>query len=92
MDQVSHDKEKELFYIEKNGSHAELRYRRVSENVLDYFSTFVPPENRGQGLAEKLAENALDFALDQGYYVIPSCWYVSKYIDRHVKYQSLLQV
>ncbi len=92
MSTVVHDKEKEIFFIEKDGSRSELRYRRVSENVLDYFSTFVPPENRGQGLAEKLAESALDFALDHGYYVIPSCWYVSKYIDRHIKYQSLLQV
>lgn len=90
-DELKHNPAEGLFTIEHQGRQALLKYRRVSDNVLDYYSTFVPPESRGQGVAEKLTQGALDYAMENGFYVIPSCWYVAKFIDRHGKYKSLIE-
>jgi uncharacterized protein len=52
--------------------------------------TFVPPELRGRGLAEKLVRRALDDARAQGLRVVPACSYVAAFIRRHPEYQPLL--
>lgn len=88
---VVHSEMDEIFYIDRNGMRSELKYKKVSEKELDYYSTYVPPSLRGQGLAEKLAQQALDYALENGFHVTPSCWYVAKFIDRHDKYKSLIR-
>jgi len=69
---------------------ATLAYRKVSDGVLDYVSTKVPPEARGQGIAGKLVRTALDWARDEGYQVIPTCSYVDAWIRRHPDYQDLV--
>jgi predicted GNAT family acetyltransferase len=52
--------------------------------------TFVPPELRGRGVAEKLVRAALDHAASEGLRVVPACSYVEAFIRRHPEYQSLL--
>jgi predicted GNAT family acetyltransferase len=53
--------------------------------------TFVPPELRGRGLAEKLVRAGLDWTRAQGFRAVPQCSYVDAYIRRHPEYQDLLQ-
>ena len=69
---------------------ATLAYRKVSDDVLDYVSTKVPPEARGKGVAGKLVREALDWARGEGYKVIPTCSYVDAWIRRHPDYQDLV--
>lgn len=88
-DEILHDEFSGVFLIDRNGQRSELKYRKVSDKLLDYYSTYVPPELRGQGLAEKLARRALDYALENGFHVKPTCWYVAKFIERHDQYKSL---
>ena len=57
---------------------------------LMFTHTFVPPELRGRGIAEKLVRAALDEALAAGRAVVPACSYVAAFIERHPKYQSLV--
>lgn len=52
--------------------------------------TFVPPELRGRGVAEKLVRAALADVRAAGHKVEPQCSYVARFIDRHPEYQSLL--
>lgn len=52
--------------------------------------TFVPPELRGRGLAEKLVRAALDFAAAERLKVVPACSYVGRFITLHPEYRSLL--
>ncbi len=52
--------------------------------------TVVPPELRGQGLAETLVRVALTEARAAGRKVVPACSYVAKFIERHREYQDLL--
>lgn len=49
----------------------------------------VHPEDRGQGVAAKLTEVALEYAREQSLRVIPMCSYVAAYIRRNPQYTSL---
>ena len=53
--------------------------------------TFVPPELRGRGIAEKLVRAALDWARAEGLRVVPACSYVATFIQRHSEYQPLVR-
>ena len=52
--------------------------------------TFVPPELRGRGLAEKLVRTALDEARAAKRSVVPACSYVAAFLQRHPEYQALV--
>lgn len=52
--------------------------------------TFVPPELRGRGIAEKLVRAALDFVATERLKVVPACSYVARFITLHPEYRPLL--
>jgi uncharacterized protein len=67
----------------------------VADYVLDdrrivFTHTFVPPELRGRGIAEKLVRAGLAFAEAEGRRVIPQCSYVDVFIRRHPEFAKLL--
>jgi uncharacterized protein len=63
----------------------------VFENGRMVFThTFVPPEFRGRGIAEKLVRRALDDAHAKNVSVVPACSYVAAFIRRHPEYHALL--
>lgn len=51
----------------------------------------VPPSQRGKGIAEKLAQAALEHAKSNSYTVVPVCSYIEKYLTKHPEYQELVQ-
>jgi predicted GNAT family acetyltransferase len=52
--------------------------------------TFVSPELRGKGIAEKLVRTALDYARSEQRRVVPSCSYVDLFIRRYPEFQTLV--
>lgn len=52
--------------------------------------TFVPPELRGRGVAEKLVRAALAHAGREGLRVVPACSYVEAFIRRNPEFQPLV--
>ena len=91
MDQsVVHDVESKEFFIITEGNKAFLKYKVINKEILDYYSTFVPKELRGKGIAGLVTRAALEFAKTNHYYIIPSCPYVESYIAKHTEYQDLL--
>ncbi|HEX9580898.1 MAG TPA: GNAT family N-acetyltransferase [Gemmatimonadales bacterium] len=73
-----------------DGREAYLTYAPAGNGVLDYRSTFVPPELRERHLASTITKRALDYAREQGLRIIPSCWFVAGYIERHPEYGELV--
>jgi len=72
------------------GEEAYLLYHAGGEGVLDYVSTFVPEPLRGRGIASAVVRCALEYARQQRCRVIPSCWFVKGYVDRHPEFLDLV--
>lgn len=88
---IGHDREGHQFFATIDGQKAWLNYTVLPEGTtLDYKSTFTPPELRGQGIAGKIVEFALEHAKANHYKVIPSCPYVRAYIERHPQFRTLV--
>jgi len=52
--------------------------------------TYTEPAHRGQGLAERVVQMALDDARRAGRTVVPQCWFVAEFIDDHPEYRDLV--
>ena len=62
----------------------------LADGRMIFTHTFVPPELRGRGIAEKLVRAGLDFVRAEAHRVVPQCSYVAVFIRRHPEFQSLL--
>ena len=83
MSEVQHLPEQKRFIIAHEGDEAVLAYRLFNNGeqpAIDFNSTFVPPEFRGKGFAEKLVRAGIKWAQEQGYEMHASCWYAEKFI------------
>jgi predicted GNAT family acetyltransferase len=76
---VIHQLQNQKFIVQKDGQEAILAYS-LEANQIDFYSTFVPPEFRGQGIAEKLVRTGVAWAKEQGYELHASCWYAAKFL------------
>lgn len=64
---------------------------QIVDGVMRLPHTYVTPEARGQNIAALLTEAALQTARAQRLRVVPICWYVDRYIQRHPQYRDLLR-
>jgi len=88
--EVKHDEQARKYYAVVDGRESVVEYGAVGDRTLDFWHTFVPPELRGRGIADELVRQALDDVMARGYQVVPSCWFVRAYIQRHTRYQPAL--
>lgn len=86
---VRHNAAESRYEIAAEGQLAVAEYVMEKDRMV-ITHTFVPPEFRGRGFAEKLVRRALDDARAQNTKVVPACSYVAGFIRRHPEYQSLL--
>lgn len=87
--EVHHNPAAHRYEIALSGTMAVLDYTRDGDRLV-LTHTFVPPELRGQGLAEKLVRRALDDARAQSLRIVPACSYVGVFIQRNPAYQDLV--
>lgn len=85
MEKIVHNPSEKRFTLMAGNAEAVLQYRLFknesnNNTIIDFTRTFVPPEFRGKGLAEKLVRAGLAWAKEQGYELQASCWYVAKFI------------
>lgn len=88
--EIRHESDRKRFVAQVEGGHGRLTYERLDDDTLDYRSTFVPRELRGEGIGEKLVLYALDYARDHGLEVVPTCPFVTRVIEDHPEYQDLI--
>jgi RimJ/RimL family protein N-acetyltransferase/predicted GNAT family acetyltransferase len=65
-----------------------LAYERAGKHI-DLRHTFVPPKQRGKGVAGVLVAGALDAIRRSGGTVTPSCSYVNTFVHDHAEYRDL---
>lgn len=88
--QIEHDEDRGRFHADVPGGEARLEYRKRSGDVVDFRSTYVPDEARGEGVAGQIVTRGLEWAKENGLRVVPTCSYVRGFIDRHPEYEDLV--
>lgn len=81
---IEHYPEQQLFvYLNEVGQQAgRLRYRFISADKIDVFSTVVEPAFQGKGIAGELYLAMITFVQQHQLRVKPSCSYIEKRIER----------
>lgn len=88
--EIKHDAENQKFFAIIEGKEAYLEYIISDLNIINMIKTYVPPELRGKGIAEKIVNAAFLFAKEKKYKVIPSCSYINTYIKRNPEFENLI--
>jgi predicted GNAT family acetyltransferase len=88
--EVRHDEAARKYYAVVDGQESVCTYHSGGDKVLNFAHTYVPPTQRGRGIAEQLVQGAVEDARSRGFKIIPSCWYVRLYIDNHRELQDAL--
>jgi len=86
---VRHNPAASRYEADVDGHLAVAEYAREGDRMV-FTHTFVPPELRGRGVAEKLVRTALEGARAAGRTVVPQCSYVAVFIRRNPEFQSLV--
>ncbi|CAF1003410.1 unnamed protein product [Rotaria sordida] len=82
--EVIHDQANQEFKIELDKSTSDKAYLtyEFQDDTIDFQHTFVPSKYRGQGIAEKLVQKALNFVDNESSIkrIIPTCSYVANFL------------
>ncbi len=86
---VIHNEAEQRFELAAGGQTAVASYR-IEGDRISFTHTVVPEEVEGQGVGSRLVRAALDEVRGRGLKVVPLCYFVKGYIERHPEYQDLL--
>jgi predicted GNAT family acetyltransferase len=78
--------------IERDGEVAFLGYQTDADGWVSLLHTWVPPALRGRGIANELAQKALEFAKDNGLKVEVVCPVVFHFLTKHPEYKPLVGI
>ena len=88
---IQHSPANQEFTAGPADNQAELAYSYPTPGIIDFTHTFVPEDQRGQGLADQLAEAGLAYARAQQLRVRTSCEFMASYVQRHhTQYADIL--
>ena len=71
--------------------HLAATYYKLSDGVITFVHTDVPPELGGKGVGSALVKGALDQVRAGGLKVIAQCPFVKAFNDKHTEYADLLK-
>ena len=86
--EVIHNEAENRFETWIDNQMSKLDYIHDGNNIV-MTHVGVYPEQRGQGVAGKLTQVALEYAKEKSLRVIPMCPYVAAYIRRNTQYEEL---
>lgn len=87
---IEHDAQARRFFARTAHGLAYLAYEQKDDGVLDLQHTVVPKAAQGEGVGDALVRAALDYARERQVKIIPSCSYVSGWLDRHPDFRRLV--
>jgi uncharacterized protein len=87
---VKHNPDLGRFEIQVDGHLAVLEYRLEGHTVI-FTHTGVPAVLEGRGIGSQLARSGLEYAQEKSLQVVPVCWFVAGYIQRHPEYQGIVK-
>jgi uncharacterized protein len=87
---VSNNPAHHRYELEVDG-HIAATYYKITDGVITFIHTEVPPELGGKGVGSRLIKGALDQVRADGLKVIAECEFVKGYIEKHPEYADLLK-
>ena len=90
MTDVVNNKAQHRYELTAEG-HLAATYYELSDGVITFVHTEVPPELGGKGVGSRLIKGALDQVRADGLKVIAQCEFVKGYIGKHPEYADLLK-
>lgn len=88
--EIRHNIAASRFELQIGGNIAVLEYS-LQGDTITFTHTGVPGELEGRGIGSQLARAGLEYAREKVLKVVPVCWFVAGYIERHTEYQSLIK-
>ena len=80
---IQHNQADQQFTAGPAESQAELAYSLPAPGTIDFTHTFVPENQRGQGVADELARAGLAYARQQHLRVQTSCAFMADFVQKH---------
>ena len=90
MTDVVNNKAHHRYELNVEGHLAATHYT-LTDGVITFVHTEVPPELGGKGIGSKLGKGALDLVRADGLKVGAQCPFVKAYIEKHAEYADLLK-
>ena len=87
---VDHEAERSRYVLRLDGEVVGVADYRDRGDVLVFHHTEIDPARRGQGLGDVLLRGALDDVRARGRQIVPTCWFVADFVDRHPDDADLL--
>lgn len=88
--ELRHAADKSRYELYIDGQLVGVADYRANGDVWTFPHTVIVGSRRGRGLGAELVRGALDGARAAGATVVPQCWFVAEFIDRHPDYADLL--
>ena len=86
--EVTHNEDANRFETVIDGQLSKLDYT-INGDTIVMTHVGVNPAHRGNGVAAKITQTALEYAKEKSLRVIPMCSYVGAYIRRNKQYMEL---
>ena len=83
------DGSKGRFVLATKDGEAELTFSIASPTLIIVDHTGVPDAMRGQGAGARLAQAAVDYAMENGIKIVPLCPFFNKERQRHPEWASV---
>jgi uncharacterized protein len=81
---VAHNEASSRFEVVVDGHLGELVYRRDRDRIL-LVHTGVPEQIERRGIGSALVAAAVGYAIEEGIRIVPVCWFVRGWLERHPK-------
>lgn len=87
---VTDNREQNRFEVHLPDGDTALVQYVLQDGLIIFTHTEVPAAYKGQGIADHMAQVALDSARANNLQVVPMCSFMNGYIQRHKQYQDLV--
>lgn len=74
---------------ENNNKIAHIMFPKERDGVYNVKSTFVDESLRGQGVANKLMDELVDWAKEEDVKLMPTCSFAQKWLEKHPEEKDL---
>jgi uncharacterized protein len=88
--EIHHNLATDRFEIQIKNQIAVLNYTQRGD-IITFTHTGVPTKLEGRGIGSQLVHAGLEYARERALKVVPLCWFVAGYIERHPEYRSLIK-